>query len=53
MKNIVSRHYLRRRARAKAKELSRWPVHGEPAYVFTVVKAHRGPYRWYVVANRR
>jgi hypothetical protein len=41
---IVSRHFLRRRARAKATLLKRQ----EPDYTFYVRRASRGPFRWYV-----
>lgn len=51
---IVSRHFLMRRAKIKAKDLTalsvtqdvneNW-IHDE----FRVRRAQRGPYRWYVV----
>lgn len=42
---IVSRHFLRRRARAKALTLNIV----DPIGSYTVQRAVRGPYRWYVV----
>jgi RNase P protein component len=46
---IVSRHLLRRRARAKAARLERL----EPGNQYTVVAAKRGPARWYVESRPR
>jgi hypothetical protein len=43
-RTIVSRHLLRRRARAVAKQRGR-----SFAGPYAVVKAERGPWRWYVV----
>lgn len=42
---IVSRHFLRRRARAKALTLNIVDSDGH----YAVQPARRGPYRWYVV----
>jgi hypothetical protein len=48
--HIVSRHYLRRRARAKAHKLNMDSrvFHGEGNVHYKVSLARRGPYRWYV-----
>lgn len=45
----VSRHFLRRRARARADYCER----NHPEWFYTVVKATRGPFRWYVVRRKR
>lgn len=42
---IVSRHFLRRRARAKERKLEAL-LDGNQ---YRVVKAYRGPFRWFVV----
>lgn len=41
---IVSRHFLRRRARVRLKRCCR----EHPGQTFKVVRAKRGPFRWYV-----
>jgi hypothetical protein len=49
---IVSRHYLRRRARDKANKLRALDSpHGEPNITYHVRRAFRGPYRWFVYAE--
>lgn len=49
MSDTISRHYLRRTARARARELNRreYPLAREPRY--TVERAWRGPFRWRVI----
>jgi uncharacterized protein (DUF2249 family) len=42
---IVSRHFLRRRARARVAQLEAHQTGNQ----YTVERARRGPYRWYVV----
>lgn len=49
MARVVTRHFLRRRARQKAHELTNSRVGGAPA--FRVVRAERGPYRWLVIRD--
>lgn len=44
-RRIVSRHFLRRTARAKERKLSRTYPHAE----LIVEKASRGPFRWWVI----
>jgi hypothetical protein len=50
-RKIVSRHFLRRRARSAERHLQQGhPSAPEGRYV--VEPAARGPYRWYVVERR-
>jgi hypothetical protein len=54
MARVVTRHFLRRRARAKARELAattRWHPGGGGVPTFRVVPAQHGPYRWLVVRD--
>lgn len=46
---VESRHYLRRRARRKKRQLD---AAGDTGWWYHVEKAKRGPFRWYVVATR-
>ena len=50
---IISRHFLRRRARARAThctiETERKNAGGVIPYHYSVRRAERGPYRWYCV----
>jgi hypothetical protein len=43
---VFSRHFFRRTARMKRRSLEKL----NEAVMFRVVKARRGPYRWYVVS---
>jgi hypothetical protein len=50
-RRVVSRHFLRRRARRAERE--RQMAHpASPEGRFVVEPAGRGPYRWYVVERR-
>jgi hypothetical protein len=56
-RQIVSRHFFRRTARAREHKLEarRRTMNspGKDRFFYTVVKAKRGPYRWYVVLEER
>lgn len=50
---ILSRHLLRRTARAKARRITRRArAAGTPFVSITVIRAPRGPWRWYVIRPR-
>jgi hypothetical protein len=50
-RRIVSRHFLRRRARTEERRLQHSHP-GAPERRFVVERAARGPFRWYVVDRR-
>jgi hypothetical protein len=50
-RRIVSRHFLRRRARS-AERQAQHAHPGAPEGRYVVEPAARGPYRWYVVERR-
>lgn len=52
---VVSRHFFRRRARARARQLNESYARGAttPKKLYRVGRAERGPFWWYVVKVER